>query len=40
MKESAKSHITFVIVAGIVRPVLNLHEETGPLACHEGGFEP
>ena len=24
MKESAKSHITFVIVAGIVRPVLNL----------------
>lgn len=24
MKESAKSHVTFVIVAGIVRPVLNL----------------
>lgn len=24
MKESAKSHITFVIIAGIVRPVLNL----------------
>lgn len=24
MKESAKSHITFVVVAGIVRPVMNL----------------
>ena len=41
MKESAKSHVTFVVVAGIVRPVLNLlmrKEWTGLEKLPAGGF--
>lgn len=41
MKESAKSHITFVIIAGIVRPVLNLvmnNKWEGTEKLPKGGF--